>query len=147
MFQISFTDLTLSNLNIRSLLFLSTSRFQQKASPFSRNLDVDFIGYKILISVFYLIPSKPSSDPFTVRTGTRAYAFATRRFLSNTITFAQISSSIWRHLSRTSWRWSCKHKGIFKYFKQKNSNYLMLNKYLRKLFGLLFFSHFRQFCI
>jgi hypothetical protein len=42
----------------------------------------------------YFIPSKPSSDPFTVKIGVLAYAFATLRFLSNTMTFAQISSSI-----------------------------------------------------
>lgn len=50
----------------------------------------------------YRIPSKPSSEPFIVKTGARAYALATRRFRSNTITFAQISSSICVHLSNTS---------------------------------------------
>lgn len=54
----------------------------------------------------YLNPSKPSSEPFTVRTGARAYALATLLFLSRTMTFAQISSSIWVHLSRTSCIWS-----------------------------------------
>ena len=56
--------------------------------------------------ITYRNPSKPSSDPFTVRTGARAYAFATRLFRSRTITFAQISSSICVHLSSTSWMWS-----------------------------------------
>lgn len=51
----------------------------------------------------YLIPSNPSSEPLIVSTGVRAYAFATRRFLSNTMIFAQISSSICVHLSNTSW--------------------------------------------
>lgn len=52
-------------------------------------------------------PSKPSSEPLTVRTGALAYAFATRLFLSRTITLAQISSSICVHLSSTSCMWSC----------------------------------------
>lgn len=56
----------------------------------------------------YRNPSKPSSEPLTVNTGALAYAFATLLFLSRTITFAQISSSIWFHLSKTSWMWSCK---------------------------------------
>lgn len=60
--------------------------------------------------VTYLNPSKPSSEPFTVSTGALAYAFATRRLRSKTITFAQISSSIWVHLSNTSCMWSCKTK-------------------------------------
>ncbi len=34
----------------------------------------------------HLNPSNPSSDPLTVRTGARAYAFAIRRFRSRTIT-------------------------------------------------------------
>lgn len=58
----------------------------------------------------YLIPSNPSSEPFIVNTGARAYALATRRFLSNTITFAHISSSICVHLSNTSCMWSCNEK-------------------------------------
>ena len=53
-----------------------------------------------------LKPSKPSSLPFTVTIGARAYALATRLFLSSTITFAQISSSMLSHLSRTSCIWS-----------------------------------------
>lgn len=58
---------------------------------------------KIVIRFIYLKPSNPSLDPLIVRTGALAYAFATLRFLSKTITLAQISSSIWFHLSSTSW--------------------------------------------
>lgn len=58
---------------------------------------------KIVIRFVYLKPSNPSLDPLIVRTGALAYAFATLRFLSKTITLAQISSSIWFHLSSTSW--------------------------------------------
>lgn len=51
----------------------------------------------------YLIPSNPSSELFIVKIGARAYALATRRLPSNTMILAQISSSIWSHLSSTSW--------------------------------------------
>lgn len=44
--------------------------------------------------ITYRMPSKPSSEPFIVKTGARAYALATRRLRSNTITLAHISSSI-----------------------------------------------------
>lgn len=60
--------------------------------------------------ITHLIPSKPSSELFIVKTGARAYALATRRLPSNTIILAQISSSIWSHLSRTSWMCSCNDK-------------------------------------
>jgi hypothetical protein len=40
----------------------------------------------IFCCLSYLNPSNPSSDPLTVRTGARAYAFAIRRFRSRTIT-------------------------------------------------------------
>ena len=53
-----------------------------------------------------LNPSKPSSDPLTVRTGALAYALAILRFRSNTITFAQISSSMLSHFDKTSIMWS-----------------------------------------
>lgn len=42
-----------------------------------------------------------------VSTGARAYALATRRLRSKTITLAQISSSICVHLSSTSCMCSC----------------------------------------
>lgn len=51
----------------------------------------------------HLIPSNPSSELFIVKIGARAYALATRRLPSNTMILAQISSSIWSHLSSTSW--------------------------------------------
>ena len=51
-------------------------------------------------------PSKPSVLPLTVITGALAYALATLRFRSRTITLAQISSSMLSHLSRTSCMWS-----------------------------------------
>lgn len=76
---------------------------------------------KQLYRKLYLNPSNPSLEPFIVRTGALAYAFATRLFLSKTITFAQISSSIWFHLSKTSCMWSCikKRHG----FVERNSNW------------------------
>lgn len=55
----------------------------------------------------YRMPSKPSSEPLMVSTGARAYALATRRLRSKTITLAQISSSICVHLSSTSCMCSC----------------------------------------
>lgn len=60
----------------------------------------------------YLKPSNPSSLPLMVSTGARAYALATLLFLSSTITLAQISSSIWVHLSNTSWMWSCNRDSV-----------------------------------
>lgn len=56
------------------------------------------------------MPSKPSSELLIVNIGARAYALATRRLPSNTIILAQISSSIWSHLSSTSWICSYKEK-------------------------------------
>lgn len=58
----------------------------------------------------HLIPSNPSSELLMVKIGARAYALATRRLPSKTISFAQISSSIWFHLSSTSWICSWKQK-------------------------------------
>lgn len=58
--------------------------------------------YLFLLVLSYLMPSKPSSEPLIVNTGARAYALATRRLRSNTITLAHISSSICVHLSKTS---------------------------------------------
>lgn len=60
-----------------------------------------------LVPCTYRMPSKPSSEPLMVSTGARAYALATRRLRSKTITLAQISSSICVHLSSTSCMCSC----------------------------------------
>ena len=54
----------------------------------------------------YRNPSKPSSLPLIWMGMARAYALATRRLRSMTMSLAQISSSIWCHLSKTSWMWS-----------------------------------------
>lgn len=57
-------------------------------------------------------PSKPSSLPLIWMGMARAYALATRRLRSITMSLAQISSSIWCHLSSTSWMWSCFYDSI-----------------------------------
>lgn len=73
----------------------SYNYYNSKASQYT-----DWPGHVQLLT--HRKPSKPSSEPFIVSTGARAYAFATLRFLSRTITLAQISSSICVHLSSTS---------------------------------------------
>lgn len=83
-------------------------RFKKQIKRTNRSSRISDGPEKELKWPTHLMPSKPSSEPFIVSTGARAYAFATRRFRSKTITLAHISSSICVHLSKTSWMCSWK---------------------------------------
>ena len=82
---------------------------------------------KMFVSYTYRNPSNPSSLPLIWMGMARAYAFATRRLRYITMSLAQISSSIWCHLSSTSWMWSCvgekKTKQLESWFKEHIPNY------------------------
>ena len=76
---------------LNSSVFGSRRGFSNPFTPILKRATFiihEFWQFKVewLQNVKYLKPSKPSSEPLTVKTGARAYALAIRRFLSRTIT-------------------------------------------------------------